>query len=234
MSSLPQDLTLSNVPQTLTLGNVPQNLTLSNVPQTLTLNNVPQQPQGGLSAVEPQPEIVVMPRYANPQNEMPVMPRPEMNWDIIFPEIPAYDVSAAYRASAEASRQAKIAAAKQAYATNPDAFLASMQKPAAPTPMPQPVMPQPVTPQYDMPVMPTPMPSSGIGAFLGKFGEAPQGVGTPPVASQQLINALTRQPKQGSFVDTMPTITMPAPTGPQVMPPNAQGMALGGLMRKYY
>jgi hypothetical protein len=74
---------------------------------------------------------------------------------------------------------------------------------------------------------------AGIGAFLGKAGEAPQGVGTPPMPSQQLINAFSPKPSQSSFVDTMPKMNMPAPTGPQVMAPNAQGMALGGLMRKY-
>lgn len=106
--------------------------------------------------------------------------------------------------------------------------------PTTPPPMPQP--PMPVMP-------PPPVQGGGIGAFLGRPGEVPQGVGTPPVSEmlrKQMSEMLNPKPPQGSFVDTMPKLNMPQDPNfrfgqtPQQAPQNAQGMAMGGLLRKYY
>lgn len=93
-------------------------------------------------------------------------------------------------------------------------------------------MPEIVAPPPPMPVMPPPVQGGGIGAFLGKPGEVPQGVGMPP----QLPNMF--KPPQPTGVDNT-TFIAGDPNfrfgeTPQVKAPNAQGMAMGGLLRKYY
>ena len=83
-----------------------------------------------------------------------------------------------------------------------------------------------------------------IGAFLGMPGQASQGAGMPPGArmlGEQMAAMLSPQPRQGSFVDTMPKFNMQEDPNvsfmqraPQQAPQNAQAMAMGGLMNKYY
>jgi len=102
--------------------------------------------------------------------------------------------------------------------------------------------------------------TTGLGGMLGATRmtppDMPQRVGAPmpynPINTTRLedirprggagmsmgsilqgLRNMQQQPRSG-FVDTMPKMNMPAPTGPQVMAPNAQGMAMGGLMAKYY
>lgn len=74
----------------------------------------------------------------------------------------------------------------------------------------------------------------GIGAFLGSPGEAIQAGGMLP----RLAEMFNPKPRQGSFVDTMPK-AIEDPNfrfgeTTQQMPQNAQAMAMGGLLRKYY
>ncbi len=81
----------------------------------------------------------------------------------------------------------------------------------------------------------------GIGAFLGRQGEAPQGGGMPPgvgMLRDQMAAMLNPPPRQGSFVDTMPKAIVDDNfrfgETTQQAPQNAQAMAMGGLLRKYY
>ena len=73
----------------------------------------------------------------------------------------------------------------------------------------------------------------GIGAFLGRPGDALQGGGMMP----RLAEMLKPKQPQGSFVDTMPKAIVDDNfrfgETTQQMPQNAQAMALGGLMAKY-
>lgn len=96
-------------------------------------------------------------------------------------------------------------------------------------------------PINDMPMRPSTGPGlgGGIGAFLGRPGQVPQGAGMPPGMGvlRERIGNMLNPPRQSGFVDTMPLIN-PDPNfrvgqTPQQMAPNAQGMAMGGLMRKY-
>ncbi|MFN5737887.1 MAG: hypothetical protein ACK47H_04830 [Akkermansiaceae bacterium] len=111
-----------------------------------------------------------------------------------------------------------------------------------------------------MPSQPVASQPKGLGGMLGATRmtppDMPQRVGAPmpynPINTTRLedlrprgcagmsmgsilqgLRNMQQQPRSG-FVDTMPKMNMPAPTGPQVMAPNAQGMAMGGLMAKYY
>lgn len=73
-----------------------------------------------------------------------------------------------------------------------------------------------------------------IGAFLGRQGEAPQAGGMLP----RLAEMLNPQPRQPTGVDNA-TFIAGDPNfrfgeTPQVKAPNAQAMAMGGLLRKYY
>lgn len=73
------------------------------------------------------------------------------------------------------------------------------------------------------------------GLTLSNVPQLPQGGGMPPMPSQQLINAFS--PRQPSGVDNS-TFMAGDPNfrfgqTPQQMAPNAQAMAMGGLMRKY-
>jgi hypothetical protein len=73
-----------------------------------------------------------------------------------------------------------------------------------------------------------------IGAFLGRQGEAPQAAGMLP----RLAEMLNPQPRQPTGVDNA-TFIAGDPNfrfgeTPQVKAPNAQAMAMGGLLRKYY
>lgn len=74
----------------------------------------------------------------------------------------------------------------------------------------------------------------GIGAFLGRQGEAIQSGGMMP----RLAEMLKPKQPQGSFVDTMPKANVADNfrfgETTQQMPQNAQAMAMGGLLRKYY
>ena len=79
-----------------------------------------------------------------------------------------------------------------------------------------------------------------IGAFLGMPGQVSQGAGMPPGMGvlRERIGNMLNPPRRSGFVDTMPLIN-PDPNfrvgqTPQQMAPNAQGMAMGGLMAKYY
>ena len=81
----------------------------------------------------------------------------------------------------------------------------------------------------------------GIGAFLGKQGETPQGGGMPPGVGMlrgQIDAMLKARQPQSSFVDTMPKAIVDDNfrfgETTQQMPQNAQAMAMGGLLRKYY
>ena len=98
-------------------------------------------------------------------------------------------------------------------------------------------------PINDMPMRPSTGPGlgGGIGAFLGRPGQVSQGAGMPPgmgVLRERIGNMLNPQPRQPSGVDNS-TFMAGDPNfrfgqTPQQMAPNAQGMAMGGLMNKYY
>lgn len=100
----------------------------------------------------------------------------------------------------------------------------------------------PPTPRvnYDPAGPVAPQLGGGIGALLGSPAQAVaiQPMAPPPSEHlANLINMLRPQPRQGSFVDTMP-MAQADPNfrfgeTPQQMAQNAQGMALGGLIAKY-
>lgn len=102
-------------------------------------------------------------------------------------------------------------------------------------PPPMPVMPPPPV-VYDTfrPETPPPAQGGGIGAFLGRQGEAPQAGGMLPRLAE-MLNPQPRQPtgvNNTTFIAGDPNFRFGET--PQVKAPNAQGMAMGGLLRKYY
>jgi hypothetical protein len=256
LSNVPQTLTLGNVPQNLTLSNVPQTLTLNNVPQqpqgglsAVETSKTPTAEQAAQhSIIMKSPNVggftwdaqtgqfdytivpTPMPQYANPQTVAPesYMPMPQYEMPVMPTPMPQYDMPVMPQGRG-------ISVVPQPSTPMGDVTpMPQYDMPVMPTPMPQYNMPTPAAPKFmddritNWNPVTAPLPNDTIEALLRDRLRSWE----PAPAKNKLPNLTPNNEPQTLTLSNVPQqLTLPQ-TFPSGRGPI--GMALGGLMNKYY